>query len=83
MAARDVSMEKWKSILRDIYDSEELKIDSEHSKTLKKLLDQLCTAKSEDRSQLLFKECFAAVDRDIKRQHQSQHVGSYSCTVNC
>ena len=65
MAICDVSTEKWKNILRDIYDSEELKIDSERSKELKGLLDQLCTAAPEDTNLRLFQECFAAVDNDI------------------
>ena len=32
----------YKSILHDIYDSEELKIDSKYSKTISETLQQLC-----------------------------------------
>ena len=47
--------------------TEELKINSEYSKKFKALLDQLCTATPEDPSICLFRECFAAIDNDIKQ----------------
>ena len=58
--------------LCDIYDSEELKIDSERSRELKGLLHHLCTATHKDVSLHLFQECFAAVNSDIKTKERSQ-----------
>ena len=71
VAARDsdcgVSAKKWKNILRDIYESEELKIDSGRtSKAFKGLLHQLCAATPEDAKLRLFHKCFASVDNDIE-----------------
>ena len=64
MAALDsarisVSTKKWKNILRD---SEELKIKSERHKWLKWLLDQFCTATSEDASMICDASWSASVD---------------------
>jgi len=39
----EVNSIKWKSVLRDLYDSEELRIKSDCSKAIRTFLDELCT----------------------------------------
>ena len=64
MAARDltcdVSAKKRKNVLHDIYNSEELEIDSEQSKGLKGVF----TPTPKDSNLCLFQEHFASVDND-------------------
>ena len=51
----------YKSILRDIYDSEELKIDSKYSKKIRETLQQLCLNGNER-----FEKCYQRVQKDLE-----------------
>ena len=55
-------MEDYKSLLRDIFHSEELKIDSQYSKRLKDTIEKLCINEENDK----FNKCFVKVCKDIK-----------------
>ena len=55
-------MEDYKSVLRDIYLSEELKIDSQYSQRLKDTIEKLCAATAENDK---FNECFMKVRKDL------------------
>jgi len=63
----EVNSVKWKSVLRDLYDSEELRIKSNRSKVTRTLLDELCTARLDDPILCLFDKCYTIVETDIER----------------
>ena len=50
----------YKAVLRDIFDSEELKIDSEYSKSLKKSIQEICEGEDAE-----FERCFLDVQQAV------------------
>ena len=54
---------KYKYVLHDIFKSEELKIDSKYSNSLKKTVQEICE-KGNDK----FKECFLQVQEDVFKE---------------
>ena len=61
MPTSKIAMGDYKSVLRDIYLSEVLKIDSQYSKRLKDSIEKLCTAAKNDK----FNKCFMKVCKDL------------------
>lgn len=64
------------SVLRDIFESEELKIDSVRSKTMKETINELCVKENEE-----FRVIFVRISEDIEERKKSkgspQNVFSY------
>lgn len=52
----------YRTVLRDIYELEELRIESEYSRKLKEIINQLCITCHEK-----FEECFIIIKSDIER----------------
>ena len=53
----------YKDILRDVYDSEEVKIDSQRSKNIAKVIDQLCVSEN-----CFFIETFSIVSKEVEKK---------------
>ena len=51
------------SVLRDTFESEELKIDSVRSKTMKETINELCVKENEE-----FRAMFARIREDIEQR---------------
>jgi len=56
----------FKTLLRDVYYSEELKIDSQFAEKLKMKLDELCSGKIPEEESTAFQHCFSVVEANIK-----------------
>ncbi|XP_065894855.1 uncharacterized protein [Dysidea avara] len=55
----------YKDILRDVYDSEELKIDSQRSKSIAKVIDQLCVSEN-----TAFSDLFSLVSKEVEQKRK-------------
>jgi len=53
----------YKDILREVYDSEELKIDSQQSKNIAKVIDQLCVSEN-----CSFIKVFSIVSKEVEKK---------------
>ena len=56
----------YKSVLRDIFDSEELKIESEYSRSIKTTIQEICEEGNDE-----FEECFLKVKEDVVKAKDS------------
>jgi len=69
----------YRVILRDVYDSDELKIDSQRSKSIAKVIDQLCL--SENTS---FSKLFSLVSKEVEKKKKKPaaiHNSFQACQV--
>ena len=57
----EIAVEDYKSVLHDIYLSEKLKIDLQYGKSLKDIIEKLCSATENDK----FNESFVKVHKDL------------------
>ena len=55
------------SVLWDIFESEELKIDSVRSKTMKEIINELCVKENEE-----FRAIFVRISEDIEERKKSK-----------
>ena len=59
--------------MRDLWDSEELKIDSDYSSSLKAMVEKICKEKND-----LFQRCFEEVKEDLaKARSDNPNSGDY------
>ena len=56
----------YKSVLCDIFDSEELKIESEYSRSIKKTIQEICEERNDK-----FEECFLKIKEDVVKAKDS------------
>ena len=62
-----VDSSDYKTLLCDIFYSEELKIDSPFAKNLKTILDQICCSDKAGADHIaVFWQCFSLVETDVK-----------------
>ena len=73
------SKSNYKDLLRDIYDSEELKIESERCRALKRMIEELCT-----RQNTVFLAVFQKLEKevDVKKKSRLAMV-TYTELVTC
>ena len=88
MATKDVH--QWKSLLRDIYDSEDLKIKGERSERIKNTIHRLCTETIETKDLESFIASFNEVERNVqgikdacKQTKQDLFQGLFQYQANC